>query len=126
MEKRMEEYADEIMQQERAVRGVLCTDSNGALLCARGSLAGPADDTDGRVAAHSAAVAAQLANLATALEPNAQPLAIVLSRSVDRLSPALSVTTTPMANNSTTPASATGDSKVLIKRSGPVTVALHK
>ncbi|KAL3122274.1 hypothetical protein niasHT_000105 [Heterodera trifolii] len=124
MEKRMDEYADEIMQQERAVRGVLCTDSNGALLCARGSLAGPADDTDGRVAAHSAAVAAQLANLATALEPNAQPMAIILSRSVDRLSPALSGT--PIANNSTTAVSATGDSKVLIKRSGPVTVALHK
>uniref|UniRef100_A0A183CF34 Late endosomal/lysosomal adaptor and MAPK and MTOR activator 5 n=1 Tax=Globodera pallida TaxID=36090 RepID=A0A183CF34_GLOPA len=129
MEKRMEECADEIMSQDPSVRGVLCTDSNGMLFCARGSLA------DDGTAAHSAAVASQLANLAVALEPNAQPLAIILSRTAR-----LSVPTTgplpshslPLTSPTTTTASsshpATDDdfSKVLIKRSGAVTVALHK
>uniref|UniRef100_A0A914HRH8 Late endosomal/lysosomal adaptor and MAPK and MTOR activator 5 n=1 Tax=Globodera rostochiensis TaxID=31243 RepID=A0A914HRH8_GLORO len=127
MEKRMEECADEIMSQDPSVRGVLCTDSNGMLFCARGSLA------DDGTAAHSAAVASQLANLAVALEPNAQPLAIILSRTARLSVP----TTVPLPSQSLAPLTATTASsshtatdddfsKVLIKRSGSVTVALHK
>lgn len=50
------------MSREPFVRGVVCTDSNGALYYGAGTLE----------SAHAAAVASQLVNLAGALEPNAQ------------------------------------------------------
>ncbi|CAK5119134.1 unnamed protein product [Meloidogyne enterolobii] len=59
MEKRMEECSEEIMT-ERNVCGVLCTDINGALFVAKGTLASP----------DCAGVISQLANRAASQEPS--------------------------------------------------------
>jgi hypothetical protein len=48
--------------KDPSVRGVLCTDTNGALYCSKGSLE----------SAQCSAVVSQLANLAATLEPNSQ------------------------------------------------------
>jgi hypothetical protein len=56
------------MKEGEPYHGVVCTDTNGALLSGKGSLNN----------AHSSAVISQLANLAAALEPNSQVLYIYL------------------------------------------------
>lgn len=57
----MEECACELMK-DPSIKGVVCTDTNGALYCGQGTLE----------SAHSSAIVSQLANLGATLEPNTQ------------------------------------------------------
>nr|CAD2153370.1 unnamed protein product [Meloidogyne enterolobii] len=106
MEKRMEECSEEIMT-ERNVCGVLCTDINGALFVAKGTLASP----------DCAGVISQLANRAASQEPSLRSLAVLLS--VPSNSPTASSTFTK--NKSV----ANQESKLLIRSNGVITIAIH-
>ncbi|KAI1712155.1 ragulator complex protein LAMTOR5 domain-containing protein [Ditylenchus destructor] len=73
MEKRMEQYAQEL-SKENDIKGVICAnDSGGAYFC-HGSL----NET-------SAAAVSQLAALSSALEQNAQPTAVVMASTSSKI-----------------------------------------
>ena len=116
----MEECTQEIMK-EPGLHGVVCTDPSGALYCGHGTLHN----------AHSSAVVSQLANLAGALEPNSQPIAITLNSCASQQQQIPSNTISSSvgsqhAHQQQMNAPAHGASKILIKTNGVTTVAVHK
>uniref|UniRef100_A0A914N0M8 Late endosomal/lysosomal adaptor and MAPK and MTOR activator 5 n=1 Tax=Meloidogyne incognita TaxID=6306 RepID=A0A914N0M8_MELIC len=108
MEKRMEECAEEIMT-ERNVCGVLCTDINGALFVARGTLASP----------DCAGVISQLANRAASQEPSLRSLAVLLSV------PSNSSTASSASLTKNKSVANQAESKLLIRSNGVITIAIH-
>nr|CAD2171869.1 unnamed protein product [Meloidogyne enterolobii] len=107
MEKRMEECAEEIMT-ERNVCGVLCTDINGALFVAKGTLASP----------DCAGVISQLANRAASQEPSLRSLAVLLSVPSNS-------STASSASLTKNKSVANQESKLLIRSNGVITIAIH-
>ncbi|KAI1724106.1 ragulator complex protein LAMTOR5 domain-containing protein [Ditylenchus destructor] len=87
MEKRMEQYAQEL-SKENDIKGVICANESGIALFCHGSMN-----------EKSAAAVSQLAALSSALEPNLQPMGVVV--------------TSP-------------SSKIMLKKNGCVVVGIHK